>query len=377
MSISFKMRIVLAALAASAGLYGQSVFAAATVVVGPTTCEPGKVHYTTIGAAISAVKTGSTVLVCPGSYPEQVAITQPITLKGVTDGTGNAAIITVPAAGLVINGSSPTEFGALTAQISVQNATDVIVSNLTIDGTGSGCVSGANREVGIFVYNTANSEIADVTVRYEQTGCASGEGIVTDTSYVTISSNVVHDIDRSGILVLAGADSVESNAIQNAALYGIGLYYTNETVVSSNTAANMSQAAIWVEYSNNSIVKSNTLLSSTAPGTNGAIGVWIYSSSSNSVSGNITNDYSYGIALQGSGNNVVQSNKSTQSGSDGLYEDTSLGGNIVSKNTVNEAAYGLFTDSSVGGDTLTPNTFYNTVVTVDPNPASIVTQVPN
>jgi parallel beta-helix repeat protein len=139
----------------------------------------------------------------------------------------------------------------------------------------------------------------------------------------------------------------------------------------------MSQAAIWVEYSNNSIVKSNTLLSSTAPGTNGAIGVWIYSSSSNSVSGNITNDYSYGIALQGSGNNVVQSNKSTQSGSDGLYEDTSLGGNIVSKNTVNEAAYGLFTDSSVGGDTLTPNTFYNTVVTVDPNPASIVTQVPN
>jgi parallel beta-helix repeat protein len=376
MSISLKMRIVLAALAASAGLYAQSAMAS-TVVVGPATCEPGKVHYATIGSAIGAVKTGSTVLVCPGSYPEQVAITQPITLKGVTDGTGNAAIITVPAGGLVVNGSSPTEFGALTAQLSVQNAVDVTVSNLVIDGTGSGCVTGANREVGIFVLNTANSEIADTTVRYEQTGCAIGEGIVTDTSYVTISSNVVHDIDRSGILVLAGADSVESNDIQNAALYGIGLYYTNETVVSSNQAANMSQAAIWVEYSNNSIVKSNTLLSSTAPGANGAIGVWIYSSSSNSVTSNITNDYSYGIALQGSGNNVVQSNKCTQSGSDGLYEDTSLGGNIVDKNTVNEAAYGLFTDSSVGGDTLTPNTFYNTVITVDPNPASIVTQVPN
>jgi parallel beta-helix repeat protein len=357
MSISLKMRIVFAALAASVGLYAQSAFAATTVVVGPTTCEPGKVHYGTIGAAISAVKTGSTVLVCPGSYPEQVAITQPVTLKGVTDGTGNAAIITVPAGGLVINGSSPTEFGALTAQLSVQNAVDVTVSNLVIDGTGSGC--------------------ADVTVRYEQTGCAIGEGIVTDTSYVTISSNVVHDTDRSGILVLAGADSVDSNDIQNAALYGIGLYYTNETVVSSNTAANMSQAAIWVEYSNNTVVKNNTLLSSTAPGVNGAIGIWIYSSSSNSVTSNVTNDYSYGIALQGSANNVVQSNKCAQSGSDALYEDTSLGGNIVDKNTVNEAAYGLFTDSSVGGDTLTPNTFYNTVVTVDPNPASIVTQIPN
>src|SRR6202034_1718807 len=113
----------------------------------------------------------------------------------------------------------------------------------------------------------------------------------------------------------------------------IGLYYTNETVVSSNQAANMSQAAIWVEYSNNSIVKSNTLLSSTAPGGNGAIGVWIYGSSSNSVTSNITNDYAYGIALQGSANNVVQSNKCTQSGTDALYEDTSLGGNIVDKNT--------------------------------------------
>ncbi len=107
-----------------------------------------------------------------------------------------------------------------------------------------------------------------------------------------------------------------------------------------------------------------------------AIGVWVYESSSNSVSGNTASDFGYGVSLQGAGNNVVQSNRFSQLGFDGIYDESSLGGNIVTKNTVNEAAYGIFTDSSVGGDTLTPNNLYNTVVTVDPNPASIVNLIP-
>ncbi len=79
-----------------AGLRAQTLFAA-SVAVGPNTCQPSLVHFATIQAAVSAVPFGATVLVCPGTYPEQVTITQPLTLKGVTDGVSGAAIITVPA----------------------------------------------------------------------------------------------------------------------------------------------------------------------------------------------------------------------------------------------------------------------------------------
>jgi len=72
---------------------------AQTVAVG--NCRPRLVSYSTISAAVAAVTPNSTVKVCPGTYPEQVTITQPLTLKGLNDGTSARAIITVPRGGLV------------------------------------------------------------------------------------------------------------------------------------------------------------------------------------------------------------------------------------------------------------------------------------
>ncbi len=86
------------------GLRAQPLLAA-SVAVGPNTCQPSLVHFATIQAAVSAVPFGATVLVCPGTYPEQVVITQPLTLKGVTDGVSGAAVIAVPA-GRIVNPAS-------------------------------------------------------------------------------------------------------------------------------------------------------------------------------------------------------------------------------------------------------------------------------
>src|SRR3981189_2967160 len=45
---------------------------APTFVVG--TCKPGLSSYPSISAAVAAAPSGSTVQVCPGTYPEQVTI---------------------------------------------------------------------------------------------------------------------------------------------------------------------------------------------------------------------------------------------------------------------------------------------------------------
>ena len=74
----------------------------ATVAVG--TCLPQLKSFSTIQAAVSASSPeesdqnegndgGKTVLVCPGTYPEQVVINTPLTLKGVVSGNHGAAVI--------------------------------------------------------------------------------------------------------------------------------------------------------------------------------------------------------------------------------------------------------------------------------------------
>ena len=65
---------------------------ASTVYVG--TC--GSPNYPTITAAVSAVPTGSTVNVCPGTYAEQVRINKNLTLNGVQNGTNDAAVVVPP-----------------------------------------------------------------------------------------------------------------------------------------------------------------------------------------------------------------------------------------------------------------------------------------
>src|ERR1700722_10932754 len=65
------------------------------------TCKPGKADYTTIQEAVNGVAAGSTINVCPGIYPEQVEIGQPLTLTGVQSGNNASVVVTAPSSGLV------------------------------------------------------------------------------------------------------------------------------------------------------------------------------------------------------------------------------------------------------------------------------------
>ena len=214
-------------LAAAATVLATGNAVAKTVVVGAASCQPALQHFATIQAAVNASAVGGTVLVCPGSYPEQVVINQPLSMKGIIDGNAGAAVITVPAAGLVPNVTTPA-YGNEAAQLLIQNiaAGQVQLSGIAIDGTGSTCPTslpgGASRTVGIKLYNvgsrlSSGAFIQGVVVRNQIDGCGLGEGIDIENSWVTLDSDQIHDVDRNGIVHIVGGGVFNNNTLANTA----------------------------------------------------------------------------------------------------------------------------------------------------------------
>ena len=93
------LSIVVFLLLPMGALRGENL--SATVAVGA--CLPQLKSFSTIQGAVAASSSGGTVLVCPGTYPEQVVINTPLTLKGIVSGNHGAAVITVPASGLLLD----------------------------------------------------------------------------------------------------------------------------------------------------------------------------------------------------------------------------------------------------------------------------------
>lgn len=348
------------------GLLGQS-FSATTVVVGPSTCKSTLKHYPTIQSAVSAVGWGTIVMVCPGSYPEQVIVNQPLTLEGVTDGTGNAAIITVPGGGLVQNGTS-TNFGPVTVQLLVQNTVGVTIKDLVVDGNGGNCPAGSNRNVGIGVFDvgstndgTTAATIANVVVRNDTT-CL-GDGILADTSYITITGSEIHDVNQTAIDAYSAKYSITNNSIQRAHAYGIVLLNNAAgSVVSGNNVSDGTNGILSSSSNSSATITKNTSLN------NYYVGVWTYFANNQTVTSNVVSNSWWPLVVEGGSNNTVQNNKLSNALYDGILDEISFGGNSITKNTVNEAQFGVFGDSTVGGDTLVPNTFFNVVTTIDPGP---------
>ncbi len=168
------------------------------------------VNFATIQQAVNAVPAGSTIRICPGTYHEQVTISEKLILEGVVYGQNDAVVILPPAAGLVQNAVDVDDSSSpIAAQILVENtAGPVAFSNLTVDGTGNKISSCAPDLQGILFQNASGS-VTHVAVRNETLsaglgGCQSGESIYVQTaagltSTVSVVSSSVHNYNKNGI----------------------------------------------------------------------------------------------------------------------------------------------------------------------------------
>ena len=328
--------------------------AVSTVAVG--TCLPAYPHFFTIQSAINASPLGGTVLVCPGVYPEKLFIFHPLTLRGVDSGGSNLALITMPT-------------GGIGTQIYVQ-ATNVNISDLTIDGSNNGATGCGQGPNGIY-YFLSSGTINHVAIRNEipsgagLQNCFDGDGIYVATdnqgaSNVTIENSSIHAFQRNGIEAYARGTSV--NLLKNS--------------IGGNTVGPAGNGiAVWFgasgNVSNNSVI--NVLEPVSYPNRGGAgFGIIVECSQGVTISGNTIGDTQLGIDVESSfcssqtgnadANTILKNSISQTHIFDAVYVCGNF--NLVEGNTINSTSEAAvrFDDGCNPGVSGTSNTFITNTV---------------
>jgi Periplasmic copper-binding protein (NosD) len=340
-----------------------------TVQVGE--CEPHLQSYSTISQAVSAVSPGSTILICPGTYPEQVTITQSLTLKGVQ--TGNAAnpTITVPPGGLtqsVVLNNGATMFYQLLAQGS---ATDQVnIEDIAINGSGNHVGSNAGWLSGI-CYRAASGTISHTAI-FNQKGNGYGWGVFLETngppsmSTVSVTANDIYDFDDEGIRSNANSTppsltvAIKNNAIvidKSPTLYAsaAAIDIDGVGVISGNTLLG-SSSGIGIAFGSSLSVSNNAI-------ENFLIAIWELGAS-NVIDDNRVSTTEAGIILSGDGNDVENNFVAGARGGSAISFNCTGTSNTVIHNTINNALWGSSSDP--GGNVVTPNAFSNVTTVIAP-----------
>jgi hypothetical protein len=188
---------------------------ATTVIVG--TCKVGT-RFSKIQDALNSTPAPTIVQVCPGTYPEQVTISKPVTLEGIVAHDSSLAMLVPPSGGLKTN--AVLENGDPAAvQILVEDVSNLVnLTNLVVNGSDAD-VGGA-AVVGIFFRNTSGT--INHVVTFNVSGGTGGYGIYlaggNQNPKATIE-NSTFDHDDTGLWAQSNSSSSELTAtIENSLL---------------------------------------------------------------------------------------------------------------------------------------------------------------
>jgi parallel beta-helix repeat protein len=265
-----------------------------TYIVG--TCTSGT-QFKTIHSALNASPAPSTVEVCPGQYAEQITITRPVTLEGITAGNGAMAQIILPD-NYGVNASLNVQGSPVPAvvQIYVNNVTDgaVNLSNLDVNGMGFG-------------FNDATF----VAVAYQQSSGTVDHLVTSSQDTNSLGSNGI--VNGWGMWILGGS-SKPSVTVENSSFNsfnGGGIYTSIDTDTTAPeltvTIKNNSFNAVYEGLFSISVDEGADATVSGNFTSGGRIGI-LDESSKGSITGNTILGSQLGILLASDGPSVTSNN---------------------------------------------------------------------
>jgi Periplasmic copper-binding protein (NosD) len=356
---------------------------AAQLVVDDDKVECPKARFTHIQDAINAASPGDRIRVCKGTYVEQLTINKALSIDA-----GSGAVL-MPSA-MKQNTTSLFDAAPIATAVLVENATNVSLRGLTVDGANNGIAECAPDLEGI-TFQNASGSVERIAIRNFKLGaglggCQSGTGIFVQSgggniSHVEIEDCTIHDYQKNGITAneIGTRAFVRHNVVtgigptSGAAQNGIQIGFGAGGEISRNVVTN----DLWspcTAVSTCQTVATNILVTQSdgveISGNKAGISqVAIFVDGNDAeVEGNETFAASVFDGIRVEGNQTeVRRNLVFNGAESGIFI---LGNNnVVEDNVITEAPIGIFKDTSSMGNLIAMNRFFDTPIAVQ-DPAS-------
>jgi len=305
---------------------------ATTLVVSKTSpaCTSGDEYFTSIQAAVDSANEGDEIIVCSGTYVENVVVDKSLTIRSV-------------------NGPDSTIVRATEYPVFEVTADYVEISGFTVKGATRGLFW--HRRSGMRLYyadycNISNNNCSDnghgISVIYSCNNTIKNNNASSNRWGIRLDYHSFSNAIKSNIVTLnalgitlessSGYNTLESSSGYNTLVENIVLNNgdgikvgCDNNIIKNNTVNSNNYNGVKLENSTHNIISNNTANS------NGEVGIYLFSNCShNTVKGNTANSNGdYGIELYTSSHNIIGDNTANLN-KEGIY----LGGSEYVENYI-------------------------------------------
>ncbi len=304
----------------------------ATILVG------GEGNFATIQEAVNSASDGDVIVVSAGTYIEQVQVDG---FTGLTIQAASGAEVIIKAPENVVETGRTSSDREISAVVTVENSSNVVIQGLTVDGDGKGNTvdesdgAGAANYVGVF-YRNASGSLLDVDVTgvrdpYEAgetpggnavvNGVQRGVGVQVDNDAIlnfTMTGGSITDFQKNatvfnkanlnvtGVTVTGNGDQtiIAQNGIQ--VLNSTGTISGNTITAIGYAGPAQAYSGAVLAYGNTDLnITNNTIIGANDENTNSkVVGIFVFESdapnSGGSITGNVISFVDEGIDVTGS-----------------------------------------------------------------------------
>ena len=309
------------------------------VVYKETLCMSGDMEFNSISEAVASALPSDTVVICPGSYNENVRVeVDNIVITGYGDPTEVEIVA----------------FNSTQDVIELRNVRNVTLMNLTVRGGLGSQISGvrlmfASESTVKNIISTDNYyglnvvSSSDIMVQDSTAENNTNAGINVEGTIISTFSNLTTRRNRVGIYILLSSElSVDGVTASENSEGGFLIKYSENNSLSSLKASGNGWYGVFLQDSDNNTIFNSVSSANVASGSD-SYGIYLYQGSEGNriLNFNVSDDM-YGIALvASSNNNLLDGFRVTNSTIAGIYIEKSVN-NTVKNSTIRDSLYGIW-----------------------------------
>ncbi len=314
------------------------------VVYKETLCMSGDMEFNSISEAVASALPGDTVVICPGSYNENIRVEVD---NIVITGYGNPTEVEIVA------------FNTTQDVIELRNVRNVTLMNLTVRGGLGSQISGVrlmfasestvkniistDNYYGLNVVSSSDILVQDFTAENN-----TNAGINVEGAIVSTFSNITTRRNRIGFYILLSSElSVDGVTASENSEGGFLIKYSENNSLSNLKSSENGWYGVFLQDSDNNTIFNSVSSANVASGSD-SYGIYLYQGSEGNriLSFNVSNDM-YGIALVASSNNNLLDNlRVINSTIAGVYIEKSTN-NTVINSTIRDSLYGIWIEDGL------------------------------